>query len=88
MAGLRADLAAAAQQARASAVPAGGVQRDARSASHVRRVDAEAMVQRFRDEVRADLRRADAQGTLDQLTVETVRTVLDTALKAVRATLR
>ena len=88
MAGLRADLAAAAQQARASAVPAGGGQRDARSASHVRRVDAEAMVQRFRDEVRADLRRADAQGTLDQLTVETVRTVLDTALKAVRATLR
>lgn len=88
MAGLRADLAAAAQQARASAVPAGSAQRDARSASHVRRVDAEAMVQRFRDEVRADLRRADARGTLDQLTVDTVRTVLDTALKAVRATLR
>lgn len=88
MAGLRADLAAAAQQARASAVPAGNTQRDARSASHVRRVDAEAMVQRFRDEVRADLRRADARGTLDQLTVDTVRTVLDTALKAVRATLR
>lgn len=91
MAGLRADLAAAAQEARASAVPAGegtAADGEAWTVSHVRRVDAEAMVQRFRDEVRADLRRVDARGHLDQLTVDTIRTVLDSALTAVRATLR
>jgi len=89
MRGLRADLAAAAQQARASAVahqqPGPS---DARLASHVRRMEAEAMVQRFRDEVRAELRRTDARGTVEQLTVDTLRTVLDSALTAVRATLR
>ena len=89
MRGLRADLAAAAQQARASAVPhAAGVADDPRLASHVRAVDAEAMVRRFRDEVRADLRRADARGGVEQLTLDTLRTVLDSALTAVRATLR
>lgn len=91
MAGLRADLAAAAQQARAAAVPSAEgatYHSEARTASHVRRIDAEAMVQRFRDEVRADLRRADARGRIDQLTVDTIRTVLDSALTAVRATLR
>jgi DNA-binding PadR family transcriptional regulator len=89
MRGLRADLAAAAQQARATAVqhqpPA---PTDEHAASHVRRTDAEAMLGRFRDELRADLRRADAQGKVEQLTVDTLRTVLDTALAAVRQTLR
>ncbi|WP_146954837.1 PadR family transcriptional regulator [Cellulomonas soli] len=89
MSGLRADLAAAAQQARAAAVPRGPTPADEmRQAAHARRMEAEAMVQRFRDEVRADLRRADAAGQLSQLTVDTVRTVLDTALTAVRGTLR
>ncbi len=89
MRGLRADLAAAAQQARASAVPhAASVSDDPRLASHVRYMDAEAMVQRFRDEVRADLRRADARGSVEQLTLDTLRTVLDSALTAVRGTLR
>ena len=91
MAGLRADLASAAQDARAFARPPseGPVHADeARTRSHVRRVDAEARLQRFRDEVRADLRQADARGQLDQLTLDTVRTVLDSALTAVRATLR
>ena len=89
MRGLRADLAAAAQQARASAVPhpvdgAG----DPRTASHVRLAEAETLVQRFRDEVRSELRRADARGAVEQLTVDTLRTVLDSALTAVRGTLR
>ena len=91
MSGLRADLAAAAQDARAFARPpaAGSMPSDqAHTSSHVRRIDAEARLQRFRDEVRADLRRADARGQIDQLTVDTVRTVLDSALTAVRATLR
>lgn len=91
MAGLRADLAAAAQEARASAVPPEDGQwyhGEARTTAHLRRVDAEMMLQRFRDEVRADLRQADARGRIDQLTVDTVRTVLDSARTAVRATLR
>ena len=89
MRGLRADLAAAAQQARASAVPhAAAAPDDARLASHVRYMDAEAMIHRFRDEIRADLRRADAGGRVEQLTVDTLRTVLDSALTAVRGTLR
>jgi DNA-binding PadR family transcriptional regulator len=89
MRGLRADLAAAAQQARASAVPHPvSATDDPRVASHVRLADAEALVQRFRDEVRAELRRADARGAVEQLTVDTLRTVLDSALTAVRGTLR
>ncbi|GEL95473.1 PadR family transcriptional regulator [Cellulomonas composti] len=87
MRGLRADLAAAAQQARAAAVPHQAVP-DERSMSHVRWAEADRLVSRFRDEVRADLRRADAQGKVEQLTVETLRTVLDSALSAVRSTLR
>jgi DNA-binding PadR family transcriptional regulator len=89
MRGLRADLAAAAQQARASAVPhTAGATGDPRSASHVRYMDAEAMIHRFRDELRADLRRADAGPGVEQLTLDTLRTVLDSALTAVRGTLR
>lgn len=93
MSGLRADLAAAAQAARARAVPVAGPPGtsgpgDDRTTSHVRRIDAEAMVTGFRDQVRADLRQADARGRIDPLTVETIRTVLDSALNAVRATLR
>ncbi|WP_159808214.1 PadR family transcriptional regulator [Cellulomonas citrea] len=88
MRGLRADLAAAAQQARASARPGRSqVQDDERLASHVRRVEAEALVRRFTDEIRADLRRADADGAVPQLALDTVRTVLDSALTAVRQTL-
>lgn len=87
MAGLRADLAAAAQQARASAVPV-QAPADPRSASRLHRAEAEMVLQRFRDEMRADLRRADADGAVEQLTVETLRAVLDGARTAVRATFR
>lgn len=91
MAGLRADLAAAAQQARAGSrgpVPpaaASDAQRTHQHAHH--RAEAEVLLQRFRDELRADLRRADRHGGVDALTVETLRTVLDGAANAVRATL-
>jgi len=88
MSGLRAELAAAAQEARASAPPgATGHQHDARSSSHVRFTEADAALRRFRDDVRIELRRADAGGRLEDLTVETLRTVLDSALSAVRQTL-
>jgi DNA-binding PadR family transcriptional regulator len=89
MAGLRADLAAAAQQARASAIPAASARPgDARTASHVRWAESEAMLQRFRDDLRAELRRVDAVDGVEQLTVDTLRTVLESARTAVRATLR
>jgi DNA-binding PadR family transcriptional regulator len=89
MAGLRADLAAAAQQARASAVPTASTgPDDARTASHLRWIECETMLHRFRDDLRADLRRVDAPDGIDQLTVDTLRTVLDSARTAVRATLR
>ena len=86
MAGLRADLAAAAQEARATAVshPVG----DLRSASRTHRAEAELALQRFRDDLRSELRRADAAGRIGQLTVDTVRTVLDSARTAINATLR
>lgn len=85
MAGLRADLAAAAQEARASArtVNVG----DARTASRAHRAEIEAMLHEFRDEMRAEIRRADARGALGRLTVDTVRTVLDSARTAIRGTL-
>lgn len=86
MAGLRADLAAAAQEARAAAVP-GQPPHDPRAASRARRAEAEALLHEFRDELRADLRRVDARGRVEQLTVDTVRTVLDSARTAIRATL-
>ncbi|MCL2090783.1 MAG: PadR family transcriptional regulator [Micrococcales bacterium] len=89
MTGLRADLAAAAQEARATARPGrSAVADDQRTASHARRVEIETMLRRFTDDVRADLRRADADAAVPGLAVDTVRTVLDSARQAVRATLR
>lgn len=85
MAGLRADLAAAAQEARAAArQPSGG---ERRAASRALRAEAEALLVQFREEVRAELRRADAHAEITQLTVDTVRTVLDSARTAILATM-
>ncbi|HMO10948.1 MAG TPA: PadR family transcriptional regulator, partial [Actinotalea sp.] len=81
MAGLRADLAAAAQQARATARPGPPAGRD----EH--RAEAEALVAQFRADLVADLRRADARGGVSRLTVDTLRAVLDQARAAVRGTL-
>ncbi|WP_265521865.1 PadR family transcriptional regulator [Oerskovia flava] len=90
MRGLRAELAAAAQDARARPRPAppGAAPDPRRRESYARRMDAEALLVRFRDEIRADLRRADAASTVSDLTLDTLRTVLDGARTAVRATLR
>lgn len=89
MSRLRDELAGAAERARASATHVEAApHRDARAASHTRRMDADAAVRRFSDELRADLRRADAVGEVTELTVTTVRTVLASALAAVRGTLR
>ena len=87
MAGLRADLAAAAQEARAAAGPPMSSHGERRAASRGRRAEAEALLHQFRDEVRAELRRVDARGEITQLTVDTVRAVLDSARTAIAATL-
>lgn len=90
MSRLRDELAGAAERARAGAVHVeyGAATHDVRAASHARRMDADAAIRRFADELRADLRRADAVGEVTELTVTTVRTVLASALSAVRGTLR
>lgn len=87
MQGLRAELAAAAQEARARPRPRPEAPDPRRPASYGMRREAELLLQRFRDDVRADLRRADAAGAVGTLTVETLRTVLAGAREAVRATL-
>ncbi|WP_425956378.1 PadR family transcriptional regulator [Xylanimonas sp. McL0601] len=87
MQGLRAELAAAAQEVRVR--PAPDVPPDPRRAqSYAARREVEALVQRFRADVLADLRQADLAGSVGQLTVETARTVLDGARAAIRATVR
>lgn len=97
MRGLRADLAAAAQSARASASPAApgptatdGAAPQDRVASRVRLAEVEAELRAFRDEVRTELRATarDSDESISELTVETVRTVLDQARTSIRATLR
>lgn len=89
MDGLRADLAAAAQEARASARSAARetTQAAARGRDRVRRAEAEALLTQFRAELKAEIRQAEAAGRLTDLTVTTLRTVLDSARAAVRATL-
>ncbi|GAB2497263.1 hypothetical protein GCM10027063_40640 [Promicromonospora xylanilytica] len=86
MRGLRAELAAAAQEARSRPRP-GAAPDPRRTQSNSLRHDAEAMLQRFRNDVLADLREADVAGTVSALTVETLRTVLDSARSAIRGTL-
>lgn len=89
MRGLRADLAAAAQSARAKATPSSppATEGEEHLGSRTRAVEAEALLQQFRDEMRAELRRVSAGHGLKQLTVDTVRTVLDSARSAIRSTL-
>jgi DNA-binding PadR family transcriptional regulator len=88
MRGLRAELAAAAQEVRTRPRPGPGTTPDPRrTQSNSLRHEAEAIVQRFRNEVLADLREADVAGTVSALTVETLRTVLDSARVAIRGTL-
>lgn len=86
VAGLRAELASAAQEVRSTARPA--PEPGDGAASRARRAEVDVLVQRFRDEVRAEVRRADATGAVTPVVVETVRTVLDGALAAIRSSLR
>lgn len=90
MRGLRADLAAAAQSARAGATssPPPSDTAKARADARTRLAEAEAELREFRDGLRTELRTATAAGTpLSPLTLETIRTVLDQARTSIRATL-
>lgn len=87
MRGLRADLAATAETARASARqsrPRGSAGGNRRSVKEL-----ELLVNRFRDEVRMDLRRhaAETQDEISDTTAETVVTVLRQAQAMIRASL-
>lgn len=86
MRGLRAELAASAENARNSARrrPASTPVADGAA----RLAEAERLLQAFRDDLRVDLRGHSARAPLEPLTVETIRTVLEQARAAIAATLR
>lgn len=86
MRGLRAELAASAENARNSARrrPASTPVADGAA----RLAEAERLLQAFRDDLRVDLRGHSARAPLEPLTVETIRTVLEQAKAAIAATLR
>ncbi|MDQ0117635.1 DNA-binding PadR family transcriptional regulator [Pseudarthrobacter defluvii] len=90
MRGFRSDLAAAAEAARAAAAsattPPGSGQPQARRGQPLR--EAELLLQDFRDELRADLRRQAMHRPISPVTLETVRTALDDARAAIRGTLQ
>ncbi|MDJ0358367.1 MAG: PadR family transcriptional regulator [Actinomycetota bacterium] len=87
MKGLRADLAATAEAARGASrrMPDSGSQSPA---NHRLLKETEMMLQSFRDDLRVELRAHAGRQQLTELTVETVRTVLDQAQIAIRATLK
>ena len=78
MRSLRADLAAAAREARGEARSAGRVERvdDARMRSRAQLHEAEAAIGEFRAELRAELRTASAEGLLEPAVVELLRSGL------------
>ena len=101
MRGLRADLAATAETARrtarrttAAAAAADGAAGDAGqgaerpAAAAGRLAEAEMLVQSFRDDIRVELRLHTATHALGEVTLETLRTVLDQARIAIRNSLR
>lgn len=85
MNGLRADLAASAEAARSKA----RTSPRAADAAGLRTVkELEHLLNDFRDDVRVRLRRRSATGTVDEVAVQTIRTVLDQAKASITAALR
>jgi DNA-binding PadR family transcriptional regulator len=85
MKGLRADLAASAEAARSTARKSPR----AADAAGLRTVkELEHLLNDFRDEVRVCLRRRSATGAVDEVAVQTIRTVLDQAKASITAALR
>ena len=90
MRGLRSDLAAAAEAARAAAgpgtAPPGSSQPQQRRGQPLK--EAELLLQDFRDELRADLRRQAIQQPISPVLLETVRAALDQARATIRSNLQ
>lgn len=86
MRGLRADLAASAEAAKDKSRQR-NMPFDASAGQRFLK-EAEMMLQAFRDDMRVELRRHAGTDMLNDLTVETVRTVLDQARIAIRSTLK
>ena len=89
MRGLRADLAATAEAARASARSAGFPERGMRHTPEGDRAlkEAEMLVQAFRDDLRVELRLRASATPVSGVTLETIRTVLDQARISIRNSL-
>ena len=89
MRGLRADLAATAEAARAAAGSVDFTASSGRPAPESRRSlkDAEMMLQAFRDDLRTELRLQAGKEPLNPVVLETLRTVLEQARIAVRNSL-
>lgn len=89
MRGLRADLAATAEAARASARSAGFPERGMRHTPEGDRTlkEAEMLVQAFRDDLRVELRLRASATPISGITLETIRTVLDQARISIRNSL-
>ncbi|HKU29153.1 PadR family transcriptional regulator [Arthrobacter sp. NyZ413] len=90
MRGLRADLAATAEAARANAKTTESQPRSRTYSPEGDRVlkEAELMVQSFRDDIRVELRKHAGSMPLTPVALETVRTVLDQARISIRNSLR
>jgi DNA-binding PadR family transcriptional regulator len=89
MRGLRADLAATAEAARASARSAGLPERGPRHTPEGDRTlkEAEMLVQAFRDDVRVELRLRASTTPISAVTLETIPTVLDQSRISIRNSL-
>jgi DNA-binding PadR family transcriptional regulator len=90
MRGLRADLAATAEAARTSARSAGFPDRGTRHTPESERTltEAEMQLQAFRDGLRVELRVQASTSPISQVTLETIRTVLDQARISIRNSLK
>ncbi len=90
MRGLRADLAATAEAARSSARSAGFPDRGPRRTPESERTlkDAEMQLQAFRDGLRVELRVQASTSPISQVTLETIRAVLDQARISIRNSLK
>lgn len=88
MRGLRAELAASAESARSQARQSHKSSTSEAAGSAASLKEAEFALQRFRDDLRVELRLKAARTGLDDVSLTTLRTVLDQAATAIKQTLR
>ncbi|SED90421.1 DNA-binding transcriptional regulator, PadR family [Arthrobacter alpinus] len=88
MRSLRADLAASAESARSQSRQAPRAPRNEPAGSSKLLKEAEFTLQHFRDDLLIELRLHNARAGLDELTVTTLRTVLDQTATAIKSTLK